>query len=198
METKNNPGPDSCYAKADPDEPMFILLGRDPEAALTVRFWAALRLARLTREAGASSVHTLTEEQQAQPRQAFAAARQMQEYCNYLRGPNASQTFADSNVLAAVAEPRHGVLPDPWTRLRTYLHRVDPQFRASLGGMTGTEMREAINRRFGIIVPNMRLDMFVEVVIAAIMAQTGIPEIDFTPPVAVNSSPVPEQGDAND
>jgi hypothetical protein len=44
MSTKNNPGKFDCYANADPDEPMFVLLGRDPMAGYLVRFWAAWRL----------------------------------------------------------------------------------------------------------------------------------------------------------
>lgn len=43
MGTKNNPGDFDCYANADPDEPMFILLGRDPFAPMLVEFWAQLR-----------------------------------------------------------------------------------------------------------------------------------------------------------
>ncbi len=40
MGTKNNPGKYDCYAKAEPDEPMFTLLARDPLAASSVRAWA--------------------------------------------------------------------------------------------------------------------------------------------------------------
>lgn len=43
MGTKINPGPFDCYAAAEPDEPMFILLARDPEAAALVRAWAQRR-----------------------------------------------------------------------------------------------------------------------------------------------------------
>lgn len=43
MGTKNNPGPFDCYAKAKPDEPIFVLLARDPLAASVVRHWARLR-----------------------------------------------------------------------------------------------------------------------------------------------------------
>lgn len=43
MGTKNNPGKYDCYNKAEPDEPMFVLLGRDPLAPDVVRFWAARR-----------------------------------------------------------------------------------------------------------------------------------------------------------
>lgn len=40
MGTKSNPGKYDCYAKAESDEPMFILLARDPHAPVLVRFWA--------------------------------------------------------------------------------------------------------------------------------------------------------------
>lgn len=43
MGTKNNPGKFDCYANAAPDEPMFILLARDPLAPILVEQWAALR-----------------------------------------------------------------------------------------------------------------------------------------------------------
>lgn len=43
MGTKNNPGRYDCYANAEPDEPMFILLGRDPTASLVVTFWRAIK-----------------------------------------------------------------------------------------------------------------------------------------------------------
>jgi hypothetical protein len=40
MGTKNQPGEFDCYAAANPDEPMFIMLGRDGSAAGRVRSWA--------------------------------------------------------------------------------------------------------------------------------------------------------------
>jgi hypothetical protein len=43
MGTKNNPGKFDCYANAAPDEPMFVLLGRDPLAGALVRCWAEMR-----------------------------------------------------------------------------------------------------------------------------------------------------------
>lgn len=45
MGTKNKPGAFDCYANADPDEPMFVLLGRDPMAGNIVRKWADARIA---------------------------------------------------------------------------------------------------------------------------------------------------------
>jgi hypothetical protein len=43
MATKNNPGKYDCYMNAAPDEPMFVLLGRDKMAPALVREWAAKR-----------------------------------------------------------------------------------------------------------------------------------------------------------
>lgn len=43
MGTKANPAPNDCYEKALPDEPMFTLLARDPDAFRVVEFWAQLR-----------------------------------------------------------------------------------------------------------------------------------------------------------
>lgn len=43
MGTKNNPGQHDCYDKADPDEPMFVLLARDPLAPILVELWASMR-----------------------------------------------------------------------------------------------------------------------------------------------------------
>lgn len=45
MGTKNNPGKFDCYSKADPDEPVFVLLGRDPIASFCVTLWAELNRA---------------------------------------------------------------------------------------------------------------------------------------------------------
>lgn len=43
MGTKNDPGKFDCYKAAEPDEPMFVLLGRDPAAAAAVILWVKLR-----------------------------------------------------------------------------------------------------------------------------------------------------------
>ena len=43
MGTKNNPGAIDCYGNALDDEPMFILLGRDPNAPKLVAAWADAR-----------------------------------------------------------------------------------------------------------------------------------------------------------
>lgn len=43
MGTKANPAAYDCYQNAAPDEPMFVLLARDPHAALLTQMWAMLR-----------------------------------------------------------------------------------------------------------------------------------------------------------
>lgn len=43
MGTKNTPGTYDCWEKAKPDEPVFVLLGRDPDAPAAIRKWAADR-----------------------------------------------------------------------------------------------------------------------------------------------------------
>lgn len=40
MGTKNDPGRFDCYDRAEGDEPMFVLLARDPLAPDVVRTWA--------------------------------------------------------------------------------------------------------------------------------------------------------------
>jgi hypothetical protein len=56
MGTKNNPAPFDCVANAEPDEPMFTLLGRDATAAAALRAWVALRLAGGYNEAGDAQI----------------------------------------------------------------------------------------------------------------------------------------------
>jgi hypothetical protein len=43
MGTKNHPSKFDCYASAEPDEPIFVLLGRDKHAPVLVDLWANLR-----------------------------------------------------------------------------------------------------------------------------------------------------------
>ena len=44
MGSKNEPGAYDCYANAEPDEPMFILLARDISAPDVVEKWAEDRM----------------------------------------------------------------------------------------------------------------------------------------------------------
>ena len=50
MGTKTNPGEFDCYTNAEPDEPMFVLLGRDPLGAYLVQLWADVRAELVTAE----------------------------------------------------------------------------------------------------------------------------------------------------
>lgn len=50
MGTKNNPGKFDCYEKAEPDEPVFVLLGRDATAMQTVLAWCILNKDRQPKE----------------------------------------------------------------------------------------------------------------------------------------------------
>ncbi len=43
MGTKNKPGKYDCYTNAGADEPMFVLLARDPDAPYLVNAWANRR-----------------------------------------------------------------------------------------------------------------------------------------------------------
>lgn len=54
MGTKNDPAQFDCYGKADPDEPLFVLLARDPIAPLLVEFWAMLNEAEFQNPAKTS------------------------------------------------------------------------------------------------------------------------------------------------
>lgn len=45
MGTKAEPGRFDCYSAAEPNEPIFILLGRDPTAGELVRDWVKRRQA---------------------------------------------------------------------------------------------------------------------------------------------------------
>lgn len=44
MSTKSTPGSFRCYEAALPDEPMFVILGRDPAGPATLLFWAQERI----------------------------------------------------------------------------------------------------------------------------------------------------------
>lgn len=48
MGTKNNPGEFDCYAKADGDEPVFVLRAKDASAPYLVQAWAFLLQGKLT------------------------------------------------------------------------------------------------------------------------------------------------------
>ena len=80
MGTKNNPAPYDCYANANPDEPMFVLLGRDKFGASLVRMWA------LARESDDENPDKLQE--------ARDCADAMAEWCTAEEGKNTERVLA--------------------------------------------------------------------------------------------------------
>lgn len=82
METKNNPGPFSCYANAAPDEPMFILLARDKASPSAVRMWCLQRI-----KTGKNRI------EDAQIQDAYAVAKAMEEYQARAAAPAATDTL---------------------------------------------------------------------------------------------------------
>jgi hypothetical protein len=91
MGTKRNPGKYDCYDRAQPDEPMFILLGRDRMAGQLVSMWvtgAELRLSTMIEEAktkGATQADIETNEgflwEYEKIQEAKRCATAMQEHC---------------------------------------------------------------------------------------------------------------------
>lgn len=62
MGTKQNPAPNDCYARALPDEPMMVLLARDPSAPRLVRMWATLCMEALSNGTRPPADHALVNE----------------------------------------------------------------------------------------------------------------------------------------
>lgn len=73
MGTKNNPGKFDCYSKAEPDEPVFILLARDPDAPKIVLEWVKHRITR---------GDPLTHERMAKIHEAVDCAIEMEKWRN--------------------------------------------------------------------------------------------------------------------
>lgn len=79
MATKTRPGVFDCYAAAKEDEPMFVLLGRDPMAPTLVRAWAKMRV-----ESG---------EDGAKVQEALRCADEMEAYSKQLGKPKITLTI---------------------------------------------------------------------------------------------------------
>lgn len=62
MGTKNKPGTFDCYHNALPNEPMFVLLGRDPFAPELVEIWGKQRLADIAAGERPESDRTMAQE----------------------------------------------------------------------------------------------------------------------------------------
>jgi len=109
MGTKNNPGKFDCYHAAEPNEPQFTLLARDPTAPGLVALWAAIRLGdkegvALAMSRLAESIDVIgnkigSEELKAKADEALACANAMQEwrqtrtYRLFLTGPLGHESY---------------------------------------------------------------------------------------------------------
>jgi hypothetical protein len=62
MGSKNEPGKYDCYANAEPDEPMFVILARDPSAPELVEQWAIRRVNLISEGKKPESDYALVEE----------------------------------------------------------------------------------------------------------------------------------------
>jgi hypothetical protein len=71
--TKNQPGAFNCYANAEPDEPMFVLLARDETASYLVEQWAHHRSMKIDKG-------EKPESDRAMVREALACAKAMQAW----------------------------------------------------------------------------------------------------------------------
>lgn len=71
MPTKQNPGLFDCWKVALPDEPIFVILGRDPAGPATLEYWAAQRI-RMGK--------TVADDDKDRIRVAFDEAKEMQEW----------------------------------------------------------------------------------------------------------------------
>lgn len=80
MGTKANPSAYDCYANASPDEPMFVLLARDPMAPLLVENWATLRSQAIDRGEKPESDRAMVKE-------AYQCAKDMRAWWDKHRKP---------------------------------------------------------------------------------------------------------------
>lgn len=79
MGTKEHPGAFDCYEAAEPDEPMFVLLARDEQAAQRVDEWAAERFAATARALAAGHAVTPNREMR-KIAEALKCAQDMREW----------------------------------------------------------------------------------------------------------------------
>lgn len=104
MNTKSSPSAHDCYAKLKPDEPYFVLMGRDPNAAETVRFWAERR--KIAIEDGLST------DKMEKVDEAYACADAMTLYRTRRSGDVYRQLAAEVSDAPARAHSLHGTLND--------------------------------------------------------------------------------------
>lgn len=95
MGTKINPSDYDCYAKAGPDEEMFVLLARDAIAPMLVRQWAHQRSMQISTGAKPETDYPMVKE-------ALACADKMEKW----RHENIEMPNNDAAIVTAEAEAR--------------------------------------------------------------------------------------------
>jgi hypothetical protein len=75
MSTKLNPGPRDCLAKAEPDEPYFVLLGRDKASPVSIRIWCHIWLQEI-------NLGMRPESDRPQITEALNVAYEMEKWCD--------------------------------------------------------------------------------------------------------------------
>jgi hypothetical protein len=60
--SKTNPGKYDCYSVLEPDEPHFVIAGRDPAGGMVVRLWAFARSELIRQGKKPRSDYALVEE----------------------------------------------------------------------------------------------------------------------------------------
>jgi len=105
MPSKTHPMTAAVIEKAEPDEPMFVLLGRDRVAAKLVKDWADFRFRRLP------NFGMDDPEEMAQIADALACAKEMEAYAdrrqqvaNYERIAAEKAAVLEAALAAALAE----------------------------------------------------------------------------------------------
>lgn len=81
MGTKEHPGRFDCYETAKPDEPMFVLLARDPLADRLVELWAEIR--------GGNTFGALD---------VFNSLLQSEDACRYIMSPTDPDKIAEARA----------------------------------------------------------------------------------------------------
>lgn len=115
MGTKNHPGEFDCYAKAQPDEPLFTLLARDPIAPYLVRIWTWLR----SGDVGTAMVELQRANQLAEAKQ-LAACDSPEKLVEALRCADEMERYGDRCAAAEAGDGFNaaGCGPDPITLRR--------------------------------------------------------------------------------
>lgn len=85
MGTKLNPSPFDCYAKLEPNEPYFVIMGRDPMGHQLVTMWATGAELRLSSKVEARTIDVQDYEvETAKIAEARRISEEMATYCRKL------------------------------------------------------------------------------------------------------------------